>query len=276
MNSYFNLELKNIFYLCEKNNISDNNVFHNGFWNFINENKNISNNILDINFGYKSFFHIQSLFTWFKNSPIFCFKYKAFNCCSLCNHKTENINYYNSFISINEFELNVNRIEDIIYNKFATTYGVCENCSYDDEKKIKSGSIYDKCVTHLISDIEIPNILTLCFEFSEVNQISNYNIQHLNLIKYRDIYTKLIRDEIIIFNQLYKICAFIFMPNDNHYSSSVFDVTDEVLNCKNAFLYSDGVINNGLIKIIHFLNFNDLMEKIKIYNIVMVLYIKHI
>ena len=55
-----------------------------GIWNFFENNKNLSLNISNQNLGYKTEYHIYSLFSWSTNSEIFSFIYKEIKECILC------------------------------------------------------------------------------------------------------------------------------------------------------------------------------------------------
>ena len=75
-----------------------------------------------------------------------------------------------------------NRIEDIIYGKFASNYSACPKCSYDTNEKIKPGEIYNICLNKIINNIELPLILTLVFELNSTND-NNFEVQFENLKK---------------------------------------------------------------------------------------------
>ena len=57
--------------MCDTIDYFNTKQFKSGIWKFFEKNKDICNNVLDKNFGYKSVFHIQSIFNWFTNCPIF-------------------------------------------------------------------------------------------------------------------------------------------------------------------------------------------------------------
>ena len=47
----------------------------------------------------------------------------------------ENVNFYNSFISVEINEIYFSRLERLIYNKFSSTTSSCANCSYTLDNK---------------------------------------------------------------------------------------------------------------------------------------------
>ena len=135
---------------------------------FFENNKKLSLNILNQNVGYKTEYHIQSLFTWFTNSEIFSFIYKEIKESLLCKSHCEANKFYSPLISIDKEDILCDRVKDIIYNKFANSFSICEFCSYTSDKKIKQGNLYSKCITKTCIDIISPYVISLCFELTNI------------------------------------------------------------------------------------------------------------
>lgn len=86
--------------------------------------------------------------------------------------------FSNSYISIGINEINYDKLEDIVYNKFNTNISTCDNCSYikDENEKtidIKSGQLYKTCFTKTVIDIELPYILSFIIELTNLNDNSD-------------------------------------------------------------------------------------------------------
>ena len=79
-----NVYVDNLIKLCDKIILDNINLFQNGIWEIVNKYKNLSNNSLDDNFGYKNEYHISSIFSWLVNISFYCFKYKETKKCILC------------------------------------------------------------------------------------------------------------------------------------------------------------------------------------------------
>ena len=274
----WNNEINSIIELCSKIDFNNSDVFKKGFWNFCYNNFENSLNILDDNFGVRQLYHIQSIFTWFNNNPIFCFKYKEIEKCMLCKINNIKIKFSNSYISIDINEINYDKLEDIVYNKFNTNISACENCSYvkNDYQKaidIKAGQLYKTCFTKTMTDIELPYILSFIFELTNLNDNTD-NTQHNNLQKFSDIYIKLIKEKLFLFNEYYELIGIIFMPSVNHYSALVYNTTNVNLNILNKTIYNDDTENNSQMVFIDFENFDNLIYKLKDKYIYLVLYKK--
>ena len=108
------------------------------------------------------------------------------------------------------------RLDDIIYNKFANSFSICEFCSYTSDKRIKQGNLYPKCITKKCVDIISPYDISLCFELTNIEDDDNNINQFRNLLKYHDNIIKLIKERIYIFNEYYNLCGIIFQEAVNH------------------------------------------------------------
>jgi len=196
----------------------------------------------------------------------------------LCKINNIKIKFSNSYISIDINEINYDKLEDIVYNKFNTNISACENCSYvkDDYQKtidIKAGQLYKTCFTKTMTDIELPYILSFIFELTNLNDNTD-NTQHNNLQKFSDIYIKLIKEKLFLFNEYYELIGIIFMPSVNHYSALVYNTTNVNLNILNKTIYNDDTENNSQMVFIDFENFDNLIYKLKDKYIYLVLYKK--
>ena len=84
INVNLNNNIQNLLDLCEKIQLNDTFLFLRGIWKFFEKNKEISNNTLNEDFGYKAEYHIQSIYTWFSNCELFSFNYKEISDCIIC------------------------------------------------------------------------------------------------------------------------------------------------------------------------------------------------
>jgi len=53
----------------------------------------------------------------------------------LCKETIEIEKFLSSLITINKPDIRYNSLNDLILNKKIITFIICENCSYDNEKK---------------------------------------------------------------------------------------------------------------------------------------------
>ena len=81
---------------------------------------------------------IEHLFKLLNNESLFCLKIKEKNICMLCKETVEVEKFLSSLITINKTDIKYNSLNDLILNKKITTFSICENCSYDNEKKINA------------------------------------------------------------------------------------------------------------------------------------------
>ncbi len=102
-----------------------------------------------------------------------------------------------------------------------TTFSICDNCSYDKDKKIKPLPIYEKCKTKLILNISLPNILLFLLELSDEFDQEIMKYRNLNLLK--NDYKHLFLPEIIVENNKYKLLGTINYANSNHYNAIIID-----------------------------------------------------
>ena len=64
--------------------------------------------------------------------------------------------------------------------------------------------------------IDLPYILTFIFELTILNDNTD-NTQHNNLKTFSNIYIKLIKEKLFLFNTYYELIGIIFMPSVNNY-----------------------------------------------------------
>lgn len=232
--------------------------------------------ILNVNNGYKKEYHIHSLFNWLKGDSLFTITYKLIKSCSLCFKYIEQKVQLYPLISITIDELNsCSNFVDILYNKLKINNSICEDCSYDKDKKIKKDNIFHNCMKIIITSIEMPYFLFFVFELSNENENDNIN-QFRNLMKYRDIIKSYIEPEIIFNNIEYKLYGILFMKSSNHYTAYCHICLNDELNLsKNNSYYYDCCNNNGEIILINELNFHSKIEKIIVNNPFIILYIKN-
>ena len=118
----------------------------------------------------------------------------------ICKINNINNKFSNSYISIDINEINYDKLEDIVYNKFNTNISACEISSYikDENQKtidIKTGQSYKTCFTKTVTDKELPYILTFIFVLTNLNDNTDIT-QHNNLKTFSDIYIKLIKEKL--------------------------------------------------------------------------------
>ena len=166
---------------------------------FFEKYKVLSLNTLNEDFDYKSIYHIQALFTWFANCEVFSFVYKEVKECILCKCHNESIKFYNPLISIDNDYILCDRLEDIFYNKFSVSYSICERCSYTPDKRIKLGNLYSKYIAKICIDFKAPNIISLCFEITNISVDNNDITQFRHLYKFKDNIIKFIKERICFY-----------------------------------------------------------------------------
>lgn len=66
----------------------------------------------------------------------------------LCKETVDVEKLLYSLIIINKIDIKYNRLNDLILNKIITTFSICENFSYDNEKKL-SLYLFMKNVKHV-------------------------------------------------------------------------------------------------------------------------------
>ena len=197
--------------IAENINKLNENEYKKGFWEIINLYNLDTIGICNADNGYKTEYQIEQLFALLNGDNNFCIKIHKKLLCSLCNNIEEKDEVLPCLVNINKSDLNMKSISEKIISLKLTTSSACINCSYDNEGKIKNNTIYEKCKTHLTTDIALLNILIFTLELSDEKDLDI--IQYRNLKDLREKYKHLISFEFTVYNLNYKLIGMINMPS---------------------------------------------------------------
>ena len=188
--------------------------------------------------------YITGLFKIFENNNDFCLVYEKISKCIICLKEEKNNLFYNPLIPLDINIINIGNLEKIINYKFSLSIVECK---------------IDKLISCQIkyNIINYPNFMFFVLDLNKNEYINNINEL-----------SKIFKDKIHINNQIYQIKACIFHINNNHFTTAVFNIEEDILNLKKKKnYYHDGTKNDGnIIEIKE--SFNELIKNLFPYIII--------
>ena len=145
---------------------------------------------------------------------IFVWIYEKISKSIICLKEEKNNLFYNALIPLEINIINIGNLEKIINYKFSLSI---EECKIDN---LISCQIKYNIINY-------PNFMFFVLELNKNEYKNNIN-EILNIFK----------DKIHINNKIYQIKACIFHINNNHFTTAVFKIEEDILNLKKQELLS--------------------------------------
>ena len=228
------------------------NIYKNGIWKILKDNKIPEMDLTtDLNY-YKRFNNILQAINLLKEIDLFCFRYKVYEGCSLCKTPVESYQFLPPSIEINKEQLlDKESIETIIKKRLSNHQNACKDCGYDKEGKILNNNYtYFK----IYSEISAPSFIFINFEFLNENE-NNFEDEleeEKKNFDYRvpfnqNIYEYIINQH-VLFGYEYKLIGIICTPVYDHYNGIIVDLAKNIKNLQSGLNYfNDGRIQNSKI-----------------------------
>ena len=161
-------------------------------------------------------------------------------------------------------------LNDIILSLKEPSSSSCEICSYENEK-IKTNSFYATCKQTIIKNFIFPEFL--CFIFDLSDEFEPDNRHFINLIKLKNNYRPLLKEEFILDNQKYILIGTINQSKVDHYIKNINPSNN--LEFRENYFYDDFVDNNKIKEIKLGVNKN-IFDSILDYHPLILFYVKSI